>query len=756
MSEEDKAALDYHRYPRPGKLEITATKPLTTQNDLSLAYSPGVAHACNAIVADPGAAAEYTSRSNLVGVITNGSAVLGLGNIGPLASKPVMEGKAVLFKKFSGIDVFDIEINQPDVEKFVDAVVSLEPTFGGINLEDIKAPECFEIEQQLRERMNIPVFHDDQHGTAIIVAAAILNGLKIVGKNIEDVKLVASGAGAAALACLNQLVSAGLSKENIVVADSSGVIYQGRKKNMDPWKQAYAIETKARKLDDVIENADIFLGLSVPGILTPKMVERMAQRPLILALANPDPEILPEDVNKVRSDALVCTGRSDYPNQVNNVLCFPFIFRGALDVGATTINDEMKLACVKALANLSSEEATDLLVQAYGKEELNLTSGYLIPKPFDPRLVVELPSAVAQAAMDSGVATRPLQDMTAYREKLSSFVYRSGFFMRPIFDNARSSNKKLVYAEGEEIRVLQAAQQVVDENLAFPVLIGNPEVIQRRINKLGLRLLAGENINIIDPLNNPDYETHWNTYHTIMGRRGVTPGAAKHLVRTQHSIIASLLVSSGDADAMIAGVKGGFRRCLDNIMDVIDKAEGIKDASTIMAHLLPSRTLFICDAHVTQDPTPEQIVEMTLLSAREVRRFNIEPKVALLSHSNFGVSEEASAIKMRQALELLHQREPGLEVEGEMHSDAALIENIRRRIYPDTKLNGSANLLVMPNRDAANISVNLLKVLGGGVTVGPVLMGMAKSAHVVTQSATVRSLVNMSALAVVHALRQET
>ena len=754
MSEQDEAALDYHQRPVPGKLAIIATKPLSTQNDLSLAYSPGVASACNAIADDPRTAADYTVRGNLVAVITNGSAVLGLGNIGPLASKPVMEGKAVLFKRFSGIDVFDIEINQPDVDRFVDTVVSLEPTFGGINLEDIKAPECFVIEQQLRERMNIPVFHDDQHGTAIIVAAAVLNGLKLVGKKIEEVRLVTSGAGAAALACLNQLVSAGLAKENIIVTDSSGVVYQGRD-NTDQWKSVYAVDTAARCLAEAIRGADIFLGLSRAGILKAEMVDSMASRPLIFALANPVPEVLPEEVSQIRGDAIVCTGRSDYPNQVNNVLCFPYIFRGALDVGATTINDEMKLACVRALAGLAREETSDHLVHAYGVNELQFGSDYVIPKPFDPRLVVELSSAVAQAAMDTGVATRPLADIHAYREKLTGFIYRSGFFMRPIFELARGTGKKIVYAEGEEIRVLQAAQQVVDDDLAFPVLIGDPDTIKRRIMKLGLRLVVGENIDIIDPSNNPFYQEHWRCYLNIMGRRGVTPDSAQQSVKTQHAVVAALLVYCGHADTMIAGVIGGFHRCLNHVIDIVGTERGIREASTLVAHLLPSRTLFICDPHVSPDPSAEAVAEMTMLAAEQVRSFNIVPKVALLSHSNFGVSSAPSAEKMRRALQLLNDNAPELEVDGEMHADVALVENIRHKLFPDSSLSGSANLLIMPNADAANIAVNLLKILGGGITVGPILMGTARSAHVVTQSATVRSLVNMTAVAVVQALRRQ-
>lgn len=749
----DRQALDYHRYPRPGKLEIVPTKELATQNDLALAYSPGVAAACNAIAATPGDAAQYTSRANLVGVITNGTAVLGLGNIGPLASKPVMEGKAVLFKKFSGVDVFDIEINQPDVDRFIDTVAALEPTFGGINLEDIRAPECFVVERRLRERMNIPVFHDDQHGTAIIVAAAAISALKVVGKSIEDVRLVTSGAGAAALACLNQLISAGLRRENILVTDRKGVIHKGRLPELDEWKAAFAADTEKRTLDEAIAGADIFLGLSVPGILSQAMVEKMADRPIIMALANPDPEILPEQVKAVRDDAVICTGRSDYPNQVNNVLCFPYIFRGALDVGATAITEEMKLACVHALSELAQQEVSDRVLSAYGGQVQRFGPEYLIPKPFDPRLIVELSLAVARAAMESGVASRPIDDLSAYREQLLDFVYRSGMFMRPLFERARGSGKKLVYAEGEELRVLQAAQQVVDNALAQPVLIGNPRKIEHNIERLGLRLRDGVDIDIIDPQHNPHFEQHWRLYHARMGRRGITPKSAKYIVRAQHSILAALMVQCGDADAMLCGVAGGFRRALDNLMDVIGMAEGVSNASTLVAHLLPDRTLFICDAHVTPDPNEHELVETTLLAAREVESFGMVPKAALLSHSNFGASSHATAEIVRRAVRKLHQAFPELEVEGEMHADAALSESIRNRLFPDSRLKGSANLLIMPNADAANIAVNLLKTLGGGVTVGPVLMGMAKSAHVVAQSATVRALVNMSAVAVEHAIR---
>jgi len=755
MSVEDKTALEYHEFPRPGKLEISATKPLATQNDLALAYSPGVAAASNSIVEDPGNAARYTARANLVGVITNGSAVLGLGNIGPLAAKPVMEGKAVLFKKFSGIDVFDIEIDQPDVDKFVDTVAALEPTFGGINLEDIKAPECFEIERRLRERMQIPVFHDDQHGTAIIVTAAVINALKVVDKKIEEVRLVASGAGAAALACLNQLVSAGLRKENIIVTDIVGVVYQGRSELMDQWKSVYAVETRARKLGEVIADADIFLGLSAPGVLKPEMVKKMAPRPLIMALANPTPEITPDLVRSVRDDAVICTGRSDYPNQVNNVLCFPFIFRGALDVGATTINEEMKLACVHALAQLAQKETSDRVLQAYGGEPESFGSDYLIPNPFDPRLIIELAPAVAQAAMHSGVATRPIENMHLYREKLKEFVYRTDFFMRPVFERAIGSGKRVVYAEGESQRVLQAVQQVVDDEIAKPILIGDPAVIDKQITRLGLRIRSGVDIEVLDPHHSPLYEKHWQYYHTLLGREGVTPGGSQYLIKSQPTIVAALMVACGDADSMIAGVIGGFERNMLHVLDIIGTAPGIRSASTLMAHILPTQTIFVCGAHIKIDPSAEEIAEMAIQCAEEVEAFGIKPKVALLSHSSFGSSQADSAEKMRRALSLLREQAPELEAEGEMQADAALSEQVRQRLFPNSRLHGSANLLVMPNIDAANIAVNLLRMLGGGVNVGPILLGTRKSSHVMTQSASVRGLVNMTAIAVGQVLRKE-
>ena len=753
LDKKNKEALDYHQYPTPGKLQIRATKALVTQNDLSLAYSPGVAAACTEIHRDSSKVADYTIRSNLVGVITNGTAVLGLGNIGPLASKPVMEGKAVLFKRFSNIDVFDIEIDQPDTDKFIDTVAALEPTFGGINLEDLKAPECFEIERRLRERMNIPVFHDDQHGTAIIVTAAVLSGLNVTGKKIEDIHLVTSGAGAAALACLNQLVSAGLPIENIIVTDIHGVVYKGREQEMDQWKDVYASDTKARSLHEALKNADVFLGLSAPNVVKPEMLVGMSERPLILALANPVPEILPELVKEVRPDALICTGRSDYPNQVNNVLCFPFIFRGALDVGATTINEEMKLACVKALSNLVQKEVSDAVLKAYGGTPDKFGAEYLIPKPFDPRLVVELPIAVAKAAMDSGVATRPIKDFSTYQDRLHNFVYQSSSFMRPIIEKARGSNKRLVFSEGEELRVLQAIQQVVDNETAKPILIGNDEIILENIDKLGLRINVEKDIEIINPQTNPLASVYAEYYHQLMGRKGVTPGAANHIVRNSNSVLAALMVKNGDADAMISGVIGGFQRSLGNILNVIGKAKGIRQASTLVAHVLPTQTIFICDAHVTKNPNADEIVELTLLATKQIRSFGIEPKVALVSHSNFGASDAKSALKLREALIKLHEIDPDLEVDGEMHADAALSEEIRNRLYPNSKLKGVANLLVMPSIDAANISVSLLKTLGGGVTVGPILMGMSKSAHVVAQAITVRNLVNMSAVAVEQTMR---
>jgi malate dehydrogenase (oxaloacetate-decarboxylating)(NADP+) len=747
----DERALNYHRLPVPGKLAIAATKPLSTQQDLALAYSPGVAAACDAIVAEPGEASSLTARGNLVAVISNGTAVLGLGAIGPLAAKPVMEGKAVLFKKFSGIDVFDIEVDETDVDAFVEIVASLEPTFGGINLEDIKAPECFEIERRLRERMSIPVFHDDQHGTAIIVGAAVMNALRLVGKKTEDVKIVSSGAGAAALACLRQLVSMGVRKENIVVTDIHGVVYKGRKEEMDQWKSQFAIETEARTLGDVIEGADIFLGLSAPGVLTKEFAKRMASQPIIMALANPDPEITPEDAKEARPDAIIATGRSDYPNQVNNVLCFPFIFRGALDVGATEINEAMELACVKALADLAMAETSELVSKAYGGQPAPFGPENLIPKPFDPRLISEIAPAVARAAMESGVATRPIEDFDAYHQQLTAFVYRSGLVMKPIFDAARLAPARLVYAEGEERRVLQAAQQVIDEKLADPILVGRRNVIEMRIKQLGLRMRPDEDFELVNIHKDRRFREYWGTYHELAGRRGTSPEEAKSVVRTQQTAVAALMVYRGEAGAMLCGTVGRFHDHLKHVDDIIGRAPGIHAFSTLIGLILPSGTFFICDTHVTPDPSAEEIAELTVLAADEVRCFGIAPKVALLSRSNFGTRNTPSATKMRDALEILRTAAPDLEVDGEMHADAALSEPIREAILPNSRLSGQANLLVMPNVDAANIAYNLLKMLGGGVTIGPILVGAAHSVHVLTQSASVRGLVNMSALAVARA-----
>ncbi|MEJ2121632.1 MAG: NADP-dependent malic enzyme [Alphaproteobacteria bacterium] len=745
------AALAYHRTPKPGKLEITATKPLVNQRDLALAYSPGVAAACEAIVEDPSEAARLTVRANLVGVITNGTAVLGLGAIGPLASKPVMEGKAVLFKKFAGIDAFDIEVSEGDAPKFVDIVAALEPTFGGINLEDIKAPECFEIEAALRERMNIPVFHDDQHGTAIIVAAAVYNGLRLVGKNLDQVKLVTSGAGAAALACLNLLVATGARRENIWVTDIAGVVYQGREEQMDRWKESYAQATDARTLDDVIDDADVFLGLSAPGVLKPEMAARMAEHPFIMALANPTPEIMPEEAKKVRPDAMICTGRSDYPNQVNNVLCFPYIFRGALDVGATSINEEMKIACVKALADLAHAEPSEVVAKALGGEAPAFGPDYLIPSPFDPRLILEIAPAVARAAMDSGVATRPLEDFTAYCEELTRFVFRSGMVMKPMFQRARENPRRLIYADGEDERVLRAVQVVVDEGLAQPILVGRPAVIERHIERLALRLRPAEDFELIDPQDNPRYQDYWQPYHRIMERKGVIPDTAQIVVRTDTTVIAALAVNQGGADAMLCGLEGSYQKHLGHVIDIFGLAEGVQGCSAINILILSSGTYFLADTYVTSDPLAEAIAEMTLMAAAHVRRFGIEPKVALLSHANFGSADTPSARKMRAALALLHEQAPHLEVEGEMHGDVALNEELRQRIFPNSRLKGSANLLILPNLDAANIAYNLIKTMANGLAVGPILIGPAKPAHILTPSVTARDIVNMSAVAVVDA-----
>jgi malate dehydrogenase (oxaloacetate-decarboxylating)(NADP+) len=744
-------ALEYHRLPRPGKLAVVATKPLATQRDLALAYSPGVAAACEAIVTDPAAAATLTSRSNLVAVVTNGTAVLGLGSIGPLAAKPVMEGKAVLFKKFADIDVFDIEINETDPEKFVDIVAALEPTFGGINLEDIKAPECFEIERKLRERMKIPVMHDDQHGTAIIVAAALMNGLEVVGKSLEQVKLVGSGAGAAALACLDLLVALGLPLENILVTDIAGVVYEGRKELMDPRKSRYARKTNARTLGDAIKGADIFLGLSAPGVLKPDMVASMSERPIVFALANPTPEILPEEVKAVRPDAVIATGRSDYPNQVNNVLCFPYIFRGALDVGATAINEAMKIASVKAIARLARAEVSDVAANAYGGESLQFGADYLIPRPFDPRLIMEIAPCVAKAAMESGVATRPITDWAAYKERLQQFVFRSGLVMKPIFDQARREPRRVVYAEGEEERVLGAVQTVVDEGLAKPILIGRKAVIRKRIERLGLRLKAGRDFVLVDPENDPRYKEYWTLYHSLTERRGISPDAARDIVRTRPTVIAALMVRRGEADAMLCGTIGRFHKHLEHVSMVLGRAHGTRAFATMTAIILPTGTFFIADTEANPNPTEDEIAETTILSAAVIRRFGIVPKAALVSHSNFGTDNSDSARKMRRALGLVLQRDPELEVEGEMRADSAVDEAIRARLFPSSRLSGKANLLVMPNLDAANIALTLLRHLGQGTSIGPILLGAAQPAHILSPSMTVRGIVNMSAIAVVEA-----
>ena len=749
------AALDYHRSPTRGKISVVPTKGLTNQRDLALAYSPGVAAACDAIVANPAEAFELTSRGNLVAVVTNGTAVLGLGNIGPLASKPVMEGKGCLFKKFANIDVFDIELAENDPDKLIDIIAALEPTLGGINLEDIKAPECFYIEKKLRERMKIPVFHDDQHGTAIISCAGLINGLKVVGKDIGAVKMVVSGAGAAAIACLDLMVSVGLKRENITVCDSKGVIYEGREPNMEPTKARYAQKTEGRTLGDVIVGADVFLGLSTAGVLKPEMVAKMADKPLIFALANPNPEILPADAKAVRPDCIIATGRSDFPNQVNNVLCFPFIFRGALDVGATTINEEMKLACVKAIAELAEAEASDIVASAYGGQELSFGAEYIIPKPFDPRLIVKIAPAVARAAMDSGVATKPIADFDAYVTSLNGFVYQSGIVMKPVFSAAKAvpmEQKRVIYAEGEDERVLHAVRVVLDEGLARPILIGRPDVIEMRIKKIGLNLKPERDFEIVNPESDPRYRELWNEYYKLMSRDGVTPDLAKAKMRRDTTLIGIMLLRRGDADAMVCGTFGSYDYHLKQVADVIGLAPGAKQFAAMNLLLLTKRMLAVTDTYVNENPSAEEVAEIARMAADELRRFGIEPNVALLSHSNFGSSNSASARKMRTACEILHATSPDLNVDGEMHGDAALSVEMRDKLHPDSRLKGEANLLVMPNLDAANISFNLMKMANGdGVSVGPILLGAAKPVHIVTPSATVRRLVNMTALAVVDA-----
>ncbi|WP_455425352.1 NADP-dependent oxaloacetate-decarboxylating malate dehydrogenase [Dryocola sp. LX212] len=747
------SALDFHEFPIPGKIQVSPTKPLATQRDLALAYSPGVAAPCLEIEKDPLAAYKYTARGNLVGVVSNGTAVLGLGNIGALAGKPVMEGKGVLFKKFAGIDVFDIEVDEMDPDRLIDVIAALEPTFGGINLEDIKAPECFYIEKKLRERMNIPVFHDDQHGTAIICTAAVLNGLRVVEKNISDVRLVVSGAGASAIACMNLLVQLGVQKHNIVVCDSKGVIYKGREENMAETKAAYAIDDNGKRtLDEVIEGADIFLGCSGPKAMSQEMVKKMARAPLILALANPEPEILPPLAKEVRPDAIICTGRSDFPNQVNNVLCFPFIFRGALDVGATAINEEMKLAAVHAIAELAHAEQSDVVASAYGEEELTFGPEYLIPKPFDPRLIVQIAPAVAKAAMDTGVATRPIQDFEAYKEKLTEFVYKTNLFMKPIFSQARKDPKRVVLAEGEEARVLHATQELITLGLAKPILIGRPSVIEMRLKKLGLQMRAGIDFEIVNNESDPRFKEYWNEYYNIMKRRGITQEQAQRAVISNTTVIGAIMVHRGEADAMICGTIGEYHEHFEVLEKLFGYREGVKAAGAMNALLLPSGNTFIADTYVNDDPTPEELTEITLLAAETVRRFGIEPKVALLSHSNYGSSNSKAACKMRATLEMVRARAPELEIDGEMHGDAALVESIRNDRMPDSPLKGSANILIMPNVEAARISYNLLRVSSSeGVTVGPVLMGVAKPVHVLTPIASVRRIVNMVALAVVEA-----
>ncbi|HBY4209171.1 TPA: NADP-dependent oxaloacetate-decarboxylating malate dehydrogenase [Klebsiella pneumoniae] len=747
------SALDFHEFPVPGKIQVSPTKPLATQRDLALAYSPGVAAPCLEIEKDPLAAYKYTARGNLVAVVSNGTAVLGLGNIGALAGKPVMEGKGVLFKKFAGIDVFDIEVDELDPDKFINVVAALEPTFGGINLEDIKAPECFYIEQQLRERMNIPVFHDDQHGTAIISTAAILNGLRVVEKNLSDVRMVVSGAGAAAIACMNLLVALGMQKHNIVVCDSKGVIYKDREPNMAETKAAYAVEDDGKRtLDDVIDGADIFLGCSGPKVLTQEMVKKMARAPLILALANPEPEILPPLAKQVRDDAIICTGRSDYPNQVNNVLCFPFIFRGALDVGATAINEEMKLAAVHAIAELVHAEQSEVVASAYGDQDLSFGPDYIIPKPFDPRLIVKIAPAVAKAAMDSGVATRPIADFDAYIEKLSEFVYKTNLFMKPIFSQARKEPKRVVLAEGEETRVLHATQELVSLGLAKPILVGRPSVIEMRIQKLGLQIKAGVDFEIVNNESDPRFKEYWSEYYQLMKRRGITQEQAQRAVISNTTVIGAIMVHRGEADAMICGTIGEYHDHYRVVQPLFGYRDGVSTAGAMNALLLPSGNTFIADTYVNHDPSPEELAEITLMAAESVRRFGIEPRVALLSHSNFGSADCPSASKMRKTLELVKARAPELMIDGEMHGDAALVESIRNDRMPDSPLKGAANILVMPNMEAARISYNLLRVSSSeGVTVGPVLMGVAKPVHILTPIASVRRIVNMVALAVVEA-----
>jgi len=756
MSEDLRAsALAYHRLPRAGKLEIHATKPLGNQRDLALAYSPGVAAPCELIAAEPAQAASLTSRQNLVAVLSNGTAVLGLGAIGPLASKPVMEGKAVLFKKFAGLDCFDVEVAETDVDKLVDIVVSLEPTFGGINLEDIKAPECFEVEERARSRMSIPVFHDDQHGTAIIVAAAVLNGLEIAGKRLDAAKVVASGAGAAALACLNLLVSLGVKRENIFVTDIEGVVYAGRKKLMDRWKAVYAQPTEARSLADVIPGADIFLGLSAGGVLKPEMVRAMAEKPLILALANPYPEILPEEALAAKPDAMICTGRSDYPNQVNNVLCFPYIFRGALDAGATTINEEMKFAAVRAIAELARMAPSDVVARAIGGEARSFGPQSLIPSPFDPRLILWIAPAVAKAAMETKVARHPIEDMEAYKDRLSRFVFRSGFIMKPLFQRAKENLRRVIYADGEDERVLRATQVVLEESLAKPILIGRPPVVESRLKRFGLSARPGQDFELINPDDDPRYRDYVADYVRLAGRSGITPDAARTLVRTNATVIAALALARGEADAMLCGLEGRFPSRLRHIRDIVGLAPGVRGLSAMSLVITSKGAYFLADTHVRHDPTAEEIADMAILCASHVRRFGLPPKIALLSHSDFGAADTSTSLKMRRALSLVRALQPDLEIDGEMQADTALSEMIRDQVLPKARFSGEANVLIMPNLDAANIAFSLIKVLADALPVGPILMGTAKPAHILSPSVTSRGIVNMTAVAVVEAQSRE-
>ncbi len=744
------AALEYHRLPRPGKIKVTPTTALLTQRDLSLAYSPGVAAACDEIVADPTRAAEYTARSNLVAVISNGTAVLGLGNIGPLAAKPVMEGKAILFQKFAGIDVFDIEIDEHDPDKLVDIIASLEPTFGGINLEDIKAPECFIVERKLRERMKIPVFHDDQHGTSIIVGAAVLNALVVVGKRIEDVRVATTGVGAAGVACLDMLVTLGVKPGHILGMDRDGVLHTGRT-DLDPGKQRYARDTDKRTLAEIVDGADIFLGLSAGGILKPEMLATMAERPIIFALANPNPEITPEDAKAVRPDCIMATGRSDYPNQVNNALCFPYLFRGALDVGATVINEPMKVACVRAIAALARRESSDVSARAYGRKPPGFGPDYLIPQPFDPRLLLQLPPAVAKAAMASGVATRPIADFSAYNDKLTSFVFRTGLLMKPVFERARAHPCRVAYAEGEEDTVLRAVQVVVDQGLVKPILIGRPEVIERRIHRAGLRLKVGVDVELVNINSDPRFDAYWQHYHELMQRHGVTPSMAKAVVRSRPTAIAALMVERGEADAMICGLVGQYPSKLRYIRNIIGMDEGVSEPSAMAAVATEKGAFFYLDTHVQDDPSAEQIAEAVSQVSIRLKLFGITPRIALLSAGNFGSRDTCGAIKMRRALELIREREPRLAVEGEMQADVALTPALREKIFPNSRLTGKANVFVFPNIDAANIAYNMTRMLSDGVVIGPILMGIAKPAHILTPQSTVRRVVNMSAVACVEA-----